>query len=90
MEDRNMTEKENHFTQADRNLIIRLDYQASRMSEDLKSLAMLFQNSDHERRIRDLEKTAEDLALIKRIVYGGIATILLTLLAAGLTLILKR
>lgn len=84
-----MPEQESHFTQADRNLIIKLDYQATRMADDIKNLAFSVANSDHEKRIRDLEKGVDDFALVKKIVFGLVSLILVGFAGAIIAIVIK-
>ncbi len=45
---------------------------------------------DHETRIRVMEKSAEDLAIIKKLVYGQVAFVLLAVLSAVVYLVIHR
>lgn len=61
----------NHFTQADREAIVRLTVTMERMVEDIKNLTAVVDGrlGDHEGRIRTLERAQDDFTLVKRIVY---------------------
>lgn len=46
--------------------------------------------ADHENRIRALEKSSEDLQTVKKIVYGAVAFILVSVLGAITLLVIKK
>ena len=69
--------EQSHFTQNDRDLIKNLEWSYNQMSKDLNRLSISVAGSDHEARIRLLEKSVEDFALVKKVVYGMVALILL-------------
>lgn len=88
-----MPTTENHYTQTDRDRSIEQGFQIKQIIKDQQEMKGIMSGSDHERRIRDNEKSintnTEDLQLIKKIVYWGIGVILVTLLWLGLKLLLK-
>lgn len=73
-------------------------FRAETMSElknirtDLTSLndGMGTKLADHETRLRSLEKESEDHALVKKVVYGAVAFILLAVLSAIVFLVVQK
>jgi hypothetical protein len=61
----------NHFTQADRETMIRLTIGMERMIQDIKSLTEVVDGrlGDHENRIRILERNLDDFTLVRKVVY---------------------
>lgn len=84
-----MQETINHFTQKDRDSISRLEFKQERLIDDLHDLKNAFINSDHERRLREVEKQVDDFQLVKKIVYVFIGMILIAFVGALIALIIK-
>lgn len=68
----------------DHDLLIELRTEMRGLREDLKRMTEANEklNTDYETRIRNLEKVTEPLPLLRSIVYGQVAMILIAVLSA--------
>ena len=75
----------------DHDLLIELKTKLDGLINDVKTLndGTSKQINDHETRIRTMEKDSEDLANIKRIVYGSVGIILVAVFSAIIYLVIK-
>lgn len=70
--------------QLDHDLLIELRTEMRAIREDIKNMRDDISGSvsDHETRIRDLEKLTDDYKTVKKIVYGAVTLILIAFLGA--------
>lgn len=82
--------EQNHFTQADREVMIRLTVGFENITRKIEDLTDIVDGrlGDHETRIRLLEASKEDFFLVKKIVYGMVSMILIAFLGAIVTLVI--
>ena len=81
----------NHFTQWDRETIIRLTVNVERMIQDIKGLTDVVDGRlwDHENRIRTMERVVDDFILVRKVVYWMVWIILVSVIWAVITLVLR-
>lgn len=82
---------QNHFTQADRETMIRLTVNLERMMMDITNLTNVVDGrlGDHETRVRYIERIIDDFILVRKVVYGLVGLILISVIWAITTLVLK-
>jgi hypothetical protein len=80
---------ENHFTQKDRELISHQGYQLETLIGRFDRFEKKADNSDHERRLRELEKQADGMLLVKKIVYSFLGMVGVAFAGALIALIIK-
>ncbi len=75
----------------DHDLLITMHEQIKNVRMDIKEIkdGTSEKLSDHELRIQTLEKSVEGAALVKKIVYGAVGIILVTVLSAIIYLVVK-
>lgn len=81
----------NHFTQQDREIMIRQSVNQERFWLDLRDLIKNVNErfQDHELRIRALEKTADDFSTVKKLVYWCVGLIIVIVFSALVSWTLK-
>lgn len=81
----------NHFTQQDREIMIRQSVNQERFWLDLRDLIKNVNErfQDHELRIRALEKTADDFWTVKKLVYWCVGLIVVIVFSALVSWTLK-
>ena len=81
----------NHFTQADREAIIRLTVTVERVIIDIKNLTDVvdWRLVDHEGRLRNIERAQDDFQLIKKIVYWMVTMILVSFLGIVINFVMR-
>lgn len=81
----------NHFTQQDREILIRQSVNQERFWIDLRDLIKNVNERFHEQelRIRALEKIADDFATVKKIVYWCVGLIIVIVFSALVSWTLK-
>ena len=84
---------ESHFTESDRNLIIKLSVQVERAISDIADLRSKYEKreSDFVTKEDAIKYITEDqFSPIRKIVYGGVSVVLTSILGTAIYLLLKH